>query len=111
MGENNISDNFIRKIAHHQALDNEDIVHMMFVTPRGDRKCLVFCRRDDETSSKKDKKAINKIKNIKQGNIEVKIYTDHLHTDRDIQAQPIDLILRYENVHDQIKNLFAEFND
>ena len=41
----------------------------------------------------------------------VKIYTDHLHTDKDMSTIPIDLMLRYENVHDQLKNLFADFND
>ena len=41
----------------------------------------------------------------------VKIFTDHLHADKDMSSVPIDLMLRYENVHDQLKNLFAAFND
>ena len=81
---------------------------MMFITPRGDRKCLVFLREDKENKSKQVK---YRQKSIKQGNIVVKIYTDHLHRDRDMSDTPIDLMLRYENVHDQLNNLFADFND
>lgn len=84
---------------------------MMFITPRGDRKCLVFLRKDDDPKTSDKKKVTYKKNSIKQGSIVVKIYTDHLHTDRDMSSNPIDLILRYENVHDQLKNLFADFND
>lgn len=87
----------MRKIAHHQKFDYEDVVQMMFITPRGDRKCLVFLREDEE---KKSKQVKYRQKSIKQGNIVVKIYTDHLHRDRDMSDTPIDLMLRYENVHD-----------
>ena len=57
-------DNFVRKIAHHQTFDTEDVVHMMFITPRGDRKCLVFLRKDD-TDQRNNKKVIYKQKCVK----------------------------------------------
>ena len=38
----------MRKIAHHQKFDNEDVIQMMFITPRGDRKCLVFLRENED---------------------------------------------------------------
>ena len=82
---------------------------MMFITPRGERKCIVFMRKDDEgANKKKDKEVSYSNKSVKQGNIVAKITIDHLRKDDAIQ---IDLMLRYENVHDQLRNLFADFND
>ena len=68
---------------------------MMFITPLGDRKCLVFIRQDDKPLGKNEKVKYPS-KGVKQGNIVVKIYTEHLHT----ASAPTDLMLRYENVHD-----------
>ena len=44
---------------------------------------------------------------MKQGPIVVKIFTDHLHT----ASVATDLMLRYENVFDELKNLFAYYHD
>lgn len=84
---------------------------MMFITPRGDRKCLVFIRKDDEEGGRKKGSLTYHKDSVKTGRIVVKIYTDHLHHDRDMSNTPIDLMLRYEHVHDQLKNQFADFND
>ena len=86
-------------------------MHILYVTPRGDRKCLVFFRKDDDGAASKSKQLSYSQRSVKQGSIVVKIYTDHLHKDREMSDVPIDLMLRYENVHDQLKNLFADFND
>ena len=80
---------------------------MMFITPRGDRKCLVFLRKDEDGQISRTKKVMYNQKSVKQGGIVVKIFTDHLHT----ASVATDLMLRYENVHDQLKNLFADFHD
>lgn len=73
---NNSHDGFVKKIAHHKRFDTEDIVHMMFITPRNDRKCLVFIRKDEK--QEKQKEVIYNQKSVKQGKLVVKIHTDHL---------------------------------
>ena len=55
---------------------------MMFITPRGERKCIVFMRKDDEgANKKKDKEVSYSNKSVKQGNIVAKITIDHLRKD------------------------------
>lgn len=101
----------MRKITHHsREFKEEDVVHMMFITPRGDRKCLVFIRKDDDERHKKGQVTYHK-DSVKTGKIVVKIYTDHLHPDSSMGSAPIDLMLRYEHIHDNLKNSFADFND
>lgn len=93
---------------HHETFNDDDVVHMMFITPKGDRKCLVFLRKDDEDQkTNKNKKIMYPAKSVKKGDIVVKIYTEHLHT----ASLATDVMLRYENVHDQLKNIFADFHD
>ena len=82
---------------------------MMFIKPKENRKCLVFTREDDHgastiyTGSSKG--------SVKTGSIFVKSYLQNLNSDRDFKEKPLDLMLRYENVHENLNNIFADFID
>ena len=83
---------------------------MMFINIDIQRKCLVFTREDDD-GKKLPKKHFYPKNMVKTGKIMVKMTDDHLNKDGIQKGKAIDLKLRYEHVHDQLKNCFAGFND
>lgn len=103
------NDNFqLDKIAGQQQFDH-DVIHMMFIKPKENRKCLVFTREED--NAQQSVYTGSNSTGIKTGSIFVKSYLQNLNSDRDVREKPLDLMLRYENVHENLNNLFADFSD
>ena len=86
---------------------------MMFVKPKENRKCLVFTREEDSSSERYMQYVYTgqNVAAVKTGSIFVKSYLQNLNADKDAKEKPLDLMLRYENVHENLHNLFADFSD
>jgi len=95
----------LNRCADYQVLDsNHDIIHMIIISLQ--KQCLAFLRVDDSKNSNKE---------LPPGAIptgKIVVYCNRVNISRDTfnPQRQYDLFLRYEHVHHELDNIFAEFS-
>lgn len=95
------------RFADHQQLDaSHNIVHMIFTQVKKD--CIVIVRVDDPSVKARKQVTENTVQSGK-----IYAYRGRVNIQRDTfkKEGQFDLYLRYEQVHHELENIFAEFTD
>lgn len=94
----------LNRCADYQILDaSHDIIHMIIISSK--KECLAFLRIDDKKAPKD-----LPLNAVPTGNIVVFCSRVNISKDTFRPEKQFDLSLRYEHVHHELDNIFAEFS-